>query len=184
MEQGLMCKRPRRLSASERRELINWHLDNGKQVELTAEQFNVTLGQVYACLSSPVGKELSAEVDILEDLFAAFSKAELGLMYIDAYNKLAGNTPVRLANITRDGELVEHEVRKFFPADLRALLADLSRIAGIFKPTETNVKVSGTIEYRSNVPPSALNVILAGVPTSAIECDSPAEALEHSGPDH
>lgn len=178
MAQELMCRKPRKLSKSERRELINWHLDNGKDVYLTAEQFNVTLGQVYSCLSSDVGKELSAEVDILEDTFAAFAKAELGLMYIDAYNKFAGNTPVRIANITRDGELVEHEVCKVFPADLRALLADLSRIAGIFKPTETNLRVSGTIEYRSNVPPSALNVILAGVPGTAIEHGPPVEDAE------
>jgi hypothetical protein len=90
---------------------------------------------------TPEGKEILGQQDMIDEMFACVTEAELGLEYLDALRKMKGELPVPMVVVDRDGNAIEVDVKKYHAADLRGLLGDLAKIAGLMRPADVNINM-------------------------------------------
>lgn len=128
-----------KLSLSVRRRFANRYLELGRDLDAAAEEFGYTRAIAMYVLKTPEAKEICGEQDVIDEMFAAFTQAELGFEYFDALKKAKGLEPVPYPVVDRDGNVEVHMICKYHPAEVRGLLSDLAKIAGLMRPADINV---------------------------------------------
>lgn len=128
------------LSGNKRR-IANLYLELGRDSAAVAEKLRITNAQVLWVLRSPEAREIVGEQDVIEEMFAALTNVELGMEYLQALRQMKGEEEVPMPVVDRDGNVTVHMVRKYHAADVRAILADLAKIAGLTRPTEVNINM-------------------------------------------
>lgn len=128
------------------RRFANRHLELGRNLKLSCSEFQLDEKYGHWILATPEAREICGEQDIVEEMISTIAACEWKMRFMKMIRQFAGEEPVAVVVSDRDGNLHEHMVHKFHPADMRAAVFDLAKIGKLVNTGDINI-VMKTVEY-------------------------------------